>query len=147
PERFRGECDVRADVYALGLTLYELLILKPAFASADRLRLIDQIGHQEPIRPRVVDPRIPRDLETIIMKAIEKDPRRRYASADDLGDDLRRYLADEPIRARRIGPLERLGRWGRRNPLVAGLSAAVVLISTIGFAGVFGQMQVAQANE
>jgi WD40 repeat protein len=81
------------------------------------------------------------------MKAIEKDPRRRYASADDLAEDLCRYLADEPIKARRIGPLERLGRWGRRNPLVAGLSAAVVLIAAIGFAGVFGQMQVAQANE
>src|SRR5207245_7959518 len=64
-----------------------------------------------------------------------------------LAEDLRRYVADEPIKARRIGPLERLGRWGRRNPLVAGLSAAVVLITALGFAGVFGQMQVAQANE
>jgi serine/threonine protein kinase len=147
PERFRGECDIRADIYALGLTLYELLILEPAFDGADRLRLIDQIGHQEPTRPRVVDSRIPRDLETILMKAIDKEPRRRYASAEALAGDLRRFLADEPIQARRIGPLERLGRWGRRNPLVAGLSAAVVLVTALGFAGVFGQMQVAQANE
>jgi hypothetical protein len=147
PERFRGECDALADVYALGLTLYELLALRPAFDGKDRLRLVEQIGHQEPARLRVLDPRIPRDLETILIKAIEKDPRRRYASANDLAEDLRRYLADEPIKARRIGPLEQLGRWGRRNPLVAGLSAAVVLITAIGFAGVFEQMQMAQANE
>jgi WD40 repeat protein len=147
PERFRGECDALADVYALGLTLYELLALRPAFDGKDRLHLVEQIGCQEPARLRALDPRIPRDLETILMKAIEKDPKRRYASADAMAEDLRRYLADEPIKARRIGPLERLGRWGRRNPLVAGLSAAVVLIAALGFAGVFGQMQVAQANE
>jgi WD40 repeat protein/serine/threonine protein kinase len=146
PERFGGECDARADVYALGLTLYELLLLRPAFDAPDRLHLIDQIGHQEPARPRGIDPRIPRDLETILMKAIEKEPRRRYASAEVMAEDLRRFLADEPIRARRLGPLERLGRWGRRNPLVAGLSAAVVLVTALGFAGVFGQMQVARAN-
>jgi WD40 repeat protein len=146
PERFRGECDTRADLYALGLTLYELLVLRPALDGKDRLRLVEQIGRQEPARLRTLDPRILRDLETIIMKAIEKDPRRRYASAEDMAEDLRRYLADEPIKARRIGPLERLGRWGRRNPLVAGLSAAVVLITAIGFAGVFGQMQ-ATENE
>jgi serine/threonine protein kinase len=147
PERFQGVCDARVDVYALGLTLYELLLRRPVFDAPDRLRLIEQIGHQEPARPRTVDSRIPRDLETILMKAIEKEPRRRYASAEALAGDLRHFLADEPIQARRIGPLERLGRWGRRNPLVAGLSAAVVLITAVGFAGVFGQMQVAQANE
>ncbi len=147
PERFQGVCDAQADVYALGLTLYELLLLRPAFDAPDRLRLIDQIGHQEPARPRTLDPRIPRDLETILMKAIEKEPRRRYQSAEALAGDLRRFLADEPIQARRIGPLERLGRWGRRNPLVASLSAAIVLVAALGFVGVFGQMQVAQANE
>jgi hypothetical protein len=147
PERFRGECDARADVYALGLTLYELLVLRPAFDSQDRLHLMDQISRQEPARPRVLDSRIPRDLETILMKAIEKDPRRRYPSAEALAGDLRRCLADEPIQARRIGPLERLGRWGRRNPLVAGLSAAVVLVAVLGFVGVVGQMQVAVAHE
>jgi WD40 repeat protein/serine/threonine protein kinase len=144
PERFQGVCDARADVYALGLTLYELLLLRPAFDAPDRLRLLDQIGHQEPIRPRVVDSRIPRDLETILMKAIEKEPRRRYASAAALAEDLRRFLADEPIQARRIGPLERLGRWGRRNPLVAGLTAAVVLVTACGFAATTAQTRAAQ---
>jgi WD40 repeat protein/serine/threonine protein kinase len=147
PERFQGLCDAQSDVYALGLTLYELLLLRPAFDAPDRLRLIDQIGHQEPARPRSVDPCIPRDLETILMKAMEKEPRQRYASAGALADDLRRFLVDEPIRARQIGPLERLGRWGRRNPLVAGLSAAIVLVTALGFVGVFGQMQVARASE
>ena len=147
PERFKGECDARADVYALGLTLYELLVLRPAFDGQDRLHLVDQIGRQEPARLRVLDSRVPRDLETLLTKAIEKDPRRRYPSAEALASDLRRFLADEPIQARRTGPLERLGRWGRCNPLVAGLSAAVVLVAALGFLGVLGQWQVAVANE
>jgi serine/threonine protein kinase len=116
PERFRGECDARADVYSLGLTLYELLVLRPAFDGQDRLHLVDQIARQEPIRPRVLDSRIPRDLETILVKAIEKDPLRRYLSAEALAGDLRRFLADEPIQARRIGPLERLGALGPAQP-------------------------------
>ena len=76
PERFRGEGDARADVYALGLTLYELLTLRPGFDSPDRLKLIEQIKTEEPPKPRAVDARIPRDLETIVLKAIEKDPGR-----------------------------------------------------------------------
>src|SRR5262249_33339202 len=100
PERFRGEGDGRADVYALGLTLYELLNLKPAFDSPDRLKLIERIKAEEPPRPRALDPRIPRDLETIVLKAIEKDPKARYPSADALGEDLRRFLAHQPVRAR-----------------------------------------------
>jgi serine/threonine protein kinase/tetratricopeptide (TPR) repeat protein len=136
PERFRGECDARADVYSLGLTLYEMLTLRPAFEGGDQCRLIEQIGHQEPPRPRSLDPQIPRDLETVVLRATEKDPRRRYPSADDLAEDLRRFLADEPVRARRVGLIDRTRRWCRRNPWVAGSVAAVVLVFLSAFAAV-----------
>ncbi len=106
PERFRGEGDARADVYALGLTLYELLTLRPGFESSDRLELIERIKTEEPVHPRLIDSRIPRDLETIVLKAIEKDPRARYQSVEAMGEDLRRFLADLPIRA---APGERVG--------------------------------------
>src|SRR5579864_8665402 len=134
PERFRGQCDVRADVYALGMTLYELLTLKAAYASGDRLKLIEMIRQTDAASPRSVDGRIPRDLETIVMKAIDKDPKRRYQSADELGEDLQRFVNDEPIKARRIGPAERFTRWCRRNPAVAELIAAVLLLMVAGTA-------------
>jgi serine/threonine protein kinase/outer membrane murein-binding lipoprotein Lpp len=126
PERFRGEGNARADVYALGLTLYELLTLRPGFESAGRLSMIEQIKSEEPLRPRAIDPRIPRDLETIVLKAIEKDPKARYQSADAMGEDLQRFLADEPIRARQVGTMERYWRLARRNPEIAGLGAALI---------------------
>src|SRR5262249_52299156 len=115
PERFHGQCDARADIYSLGLTLYELATLRPAFDRPDRMTLIARIASDEPPRPRSLDPRIPRDLETIILKAIAKEPRRRYQTAAEMAEDLRRFLADEPIRARRTGGLERLRLWRRRN--------------------------------
>ena len=135
PERFRGEGDARADVYALGLTLYELLTLRPGFDSSDRLRLIEQIKTEEPPRPRSVDARIPRDLETIVLKAIEKDPRARYQSAEAMGEDLGRFLADEPIRARQVRAAERYWRWARRNPVIAvlgGVVTALLVAVTVG---------------
>jgi WD40 repeat protein/serine/threonine protein kinase/tetratricopeptide (TPR) repeat protein len=138
PERFRGQCDVRSDVYALGLTLYEMLTLKPAFASPDRLKMIEMIRQSEPPSPRSLDSRIPRDLETIVVKAIDKDVRRRYQSADEMAEDLQRFVADEPIKARRMGPVERFTRWCRRKPALAaslGLAAtalvAVAVVSVI----------------
>jgi tetratricopeptide (TPR) repeat protein len=134
PERFRGQCDVRADVYALGVTLYELLTLTPAFASGDRLRLIEMVRQTEAASPRSVDPRIPRDLETIVMKAIDKDPKRRYQSADEMGEDLQRFVNDEPIKARRVGQVERFTRWCRHHPAVAGLLAAVLVLMAAGTA-------------
>ena len=134
PERFRGQCDVRADVYALGVTLYELLTLKPVFTSGDRLRLIEMIRQAEAASPRSVDSRIPRDLETIVMKAIDKDPKRRYQSADEMGEDLQRFVSDEPIKARRVGPAERFTRWCRHHPSVAGLVAAVLVLMAAGTA-------------
>ena len=134
PERFRGEGDARADVYALGLTLYELLTLRPAFESSDRLQLIERIKTEEPIRPRRIDDRIPRDLETIVLKAIDKDPDRRYPTADAMAEDLRRFLDDEPILARRTdGPGASTPGGRERNPGVAGLGAvltAFLLLAT-----------------
>jgi eukaryotic-like serine/threonine-protein kinase len=132
PERFRGVGDARADIYALGLTLYELLTLRPAYSSSDRLKLIEQVKTEEPARLRSLDRRIPRDLEIIILKAIEKEPASRYPTADALAEDLRRFLADEPIKARQVSTTERYWRWAKRNPVIAGLGGAlVVLLVTI----------------
>ncbi len=104
PERFRGQGDPRVNIYALGLTLYELLALRPAFHSADRLRLMEKIKNEEPVRPRSIDGRIPRDLETIVLKAMDKDPKRRYPTAGEMAEDLRRFLAGESIRRDRSAP-------------------------------------------
>jgi hypothetical protein len=139
PERFQGEGDARSDVYSLGLTLYELAVLEPAFAETDRARLVHQVLHDDPPRPRDVDPTVPVDLETIIRKAIDKDPSSRYATAAELAEDLRRFLDDQPIRARRVGPLERLWRWGRRNPALAtaGGIAVAALVAVAAISAVF----------
>jgi len=135
PERFRGQADARADVYALGLTLYELLTLQPAFACRNRLQLVEQIKSKDPKRPRAIDARIPRDLETIVLKAIDKEPARRYQNAKELADDLGRFTDDQPIHARKSTPLERIGRWHRRNPVVAGLLWALLVVLSSGLVG------------
>jgi serine/threonine protein kinase/WD40 repeat protein/Flp pilus assembly protein TadD len=135
PERFRGEGDARADIYALGMTLYELLTLRPAYESSDRLKLIEQIKNEEPARPRSRDGRIPRDLETIVLKALDKAPERRYPTAEAMAEDLRRFLSDEPIKARQISTTERYWRWARRNPVIAvmgGMLTALLIAATIG---------------
>jgi serine/threonine protein kinase len=106
PERFEGRCDARSDVYALGLTLYELLARRPAFDQVDPAALIRQVAHEEPPRLRAVDPTVPRDLETVVRKATEREPRRRYATARELAEDLRRFAAGEAVQARRAGRLE-----------------------------------------
>lgn len=129
PERFHGWCDQRADIYALGLTLYEALLLQPAYPSRDHVQVMDQVQHQDPPRPRSLVPALPRDLETIIIKAIDKDPERRYQNAGELAEDLRRFQADEPILARPAGPIERLFRAARRNPRLTVLTAAIVLLT------------------
>jgi WD40 repeat protein/serine/threonine protein kinase/Flp pilus assembly protein TadD len=146
PERFRGEGDARADVYALGLTLYEMLTLRPAFDSHDRLKLIEQIKAEEPQHPRSVDPRIPRDLETIVLKAIDKDPKRRYVTADQLAQDLQRFIEDRPVLARRSSVMERTWRMCKRNPLASSLAAGLLLVLAIGLAGVTTQWLRAEEN-
>jgi hypothetical protein len=132
PERFEGHCDARSDVYALGLTLYELLARRPAFERSDRAELIRQVTHEAPPRLQSLDPTIPRDLETVVHKAIEREPARRYGDAGALAADLRRYVEGRPIRARRVRPPEHAWRWCRRNPAVAGLAAAVFLAMAVG---------------
>ena len=129
PERFKGVSDPRTDVYALGVTLYEMLTLRPAFPTPDRVLLIQQITKEDPPRPRAIDPTIPRDLETIVLKAIEKEPGRRYPTAADMAEDLRRFLADRPIKARRASWREQAWRWCRRNPgIAASLSSALAFL-------------------
>ena len=135
PERFNGWSDARSDVYALGATLYELLLLRPAFDESDRVKLIEQVSHQSPPPLRQLDRRIPRDLETIVLKALAKEPGERYATAGQLAEDLRRFVGGRPILARRSSSIERLWRWSRRNPVVAGavgaVAAALVAVAVI----------------
>jgi serine/threonine protein kinase/WD40 repeat protein/tetratricopeptide (TPR) repeat protein len=130
PERFDGHGDARGDGYSLGATLYELLALRPAFEDANRARLVERVLHEEPMRPGKLDPRIPRDLETVVLKALAKDPAGRYQTAGEMAEDLRRFLADRPIKARRTSWHERTWRWCRRNPWVATLLATVALLVT-----------------
>lgn len=128
PERLAGRVDERGDVYGLGLTLYELLTGRCGYDEADRSALIRAISETSPPAPRRINPAVPRDIETIVLKAVAREPDGRYASASALADDLRRFIEDRPILARRVGPAERLWRWCRRNPTVAALSAATMLL-------------------
>src|SRR5437868_1786791 len=146
PERFSGRSDPRCDIYSLGLTLYELLTLQRAFEESDRRLLIKQVSQQEPLRPRKLDRRIPRDLETIILKAIAKEPERRYRSAAELAVDLRRFLADKPIEARRTTLGEHAWRWCRRNPAIAALSALALTCLLAGLAAVLWQWRRAEGQ-
>jgi WD40 repeat protein/serine/threonine protein kinase/tetratricopeptide (TPR) repeat protein len=136
PERFNGQGDLRSDVYSLGLTLYELLALRPAFEESDRNKLVKQVMHDEPVRPRKFNRGVPRDLETVVLKAIARDPAHRYQTPAEMADDLKRFVEDRPVKARRISGAERLWRWCRRNPALAGALAAAVLLFWVAFAGI-----------
>jgi WD40 repeat protein/serine/threonine protein kinase len=127
--------DGRTDIYSLGVTLYELLTLRPALDGRDRQEILRKIAQEEPAPPRKLNPAIPRDLETIVLKAMVKEPAERYATARELADELRRFLEDKPIRARRVGLGQRAVLWARRRPaeaalVVVGSLAVVALIVT-----------------
>lgn len=122
--------DHRTDVYSLGATLYELLTLRPPFVAEGRDRLLAMVIQKEPSSPRSVNPKVPRDLETICLKCLEKDPDRRYATARELADDLRRFVNRFAILAKRTGPLGRARKWVKRNPALSAAGLVVLLAAS-----------------
>ena len=127
PESFAGKYDVRSETYCLGLTLYELATLKPAFANASTPEVIRAVTTAAPPAPRKIEPRIPADLATVIEKAIAKEPDQRYQTAAEFRDDLRAFLEDRPIAAKRLSLIGQFTRFSRRNPLAASLMGMLLL--------------------
>jgi serine/threonine protein kinase len=134
PEQAGGQrllVDHRTDVYSLGATLYELLTLRPPFDGADRQTLLHQILHDEPRPLRAIEKSVPAELETIVLKALNKTPAERYATAREFADDLGRFLHHQPIRARRATLAQRVRKWGRRHPSVVVAAFVVCVLTTV----------------
>ncbi len=139
----RGEVGPAADVYALGATLYALVTGRPPFQAATPMDTVIQVISDEPVPPRRLNPALERDLETICLKCLEKDPARRYPGAAALEEDLRRFLAGEPILARPVTGAERAIKWARRRPAIATLAGLVALVTALGLGGVLWQWRAA----
>src|SRR5262249_39131104 len=130
PEQARGETKnvgPTADIYALGAILYDMLTGRPPFKGTSAIETVKQVIEAEPVSPSRIQFRVPRDLETICLKCLQKEPRKRYATARELAEDLNRYLSGEPIRARRTPPIERAYKWTKRHPPLAALLTLAVL--------------------
>jgi eukaryotic-like serine/threonine-protein kinase len=144
--RPRREMSARADIHGLGAILYHTLTGRPPYQGATVLETIDLVERQEPVPPRRLNPKIPRDLETICLKCLQKDPGRRYPSAHSLADDLAQWLDGRPIKARPVSPPERVWRWCGRRPAVAALAGALALTLSAGFLSVLVLWRRAEAE-
>ena len=147
PEQVVGEFDHRSDVYSLGLTLYELLTFRPAHDASIRSRIVEQINEASPKSPRSINPAIPQDLETIVLKATAHDAKDRYQTANELAEDLQRFMQGFPIKARPFSATEQLWRWARRNPALAWSTATTaILLFTVAAVSIWGFVTTRSAN-
>ncbi|HUG10435.1 MAG TPA: serine/threonine-protein kinase [Opitutaceae bacterium] len=145
PEQLQGTESVASDVYSLGAVLYFLLTRRPPFVAAQLPELLAAVQRGDPVPPRRLDPSLPRDMETIALRALAREPSGRYATAGELADDLERWLEGRPIVARPVSSLERAWRWSGRNPALAGVGAMLVAALLTGGAAVTWQWQRAES--